>query len=87
MWQSASTLQAAPAAVAAKPAIALPESATQSVNAIAAILTAQPVAVEPAPTAEPVQATASTGTGKGTIQGVITRAGTSEPIPEHTLRS
>src|SRR5204863_6694357 len=44
MWQSASTLQALPA-VAAKPAAAL--AAPQSVNAIAAILTAQPVA-EPA---------------------------------------
>src|SRR6185295_4182838 len=75
MWQSAGTLQARPA-VAAKPVIA-PAAVAQSVNAVAAILTAQPIA-EPAPA---VQATVSTSTVKGSIQGVVTRAGTNQPIP------
>jgi beta-lactamase regulating signal transducer with metallopeptidase domain len=91
MWQSSSTLEATPAAAAqpaAVPAIILPSptapaAVAESVNAIAAILTAQPV-VEPAQTAQAaqaVQANAPLGAAKGTIQGVITRAGTSEPIP------
>jgi beta-lactamase regulating signal transducer with metallopeptidase domain len=86
MWQSASTLQAKPA-VAAPPVIAaaaiLPAATApavaESVSAIAAILTAQPVA-EPAPAAQAPQATVSTSNAKGSIQGVIIRAGSSEPI-------
>jgi beta-lactamase regulating signal transducer with metallopeptidase domain len=77
MWQSAGSLQAAPAVVM-KPAIAAaPTPVATSVNAIAAILTAQPV-VEPAQAAPtPAQA----GNTKTSIQGVVTRAGTSAPIP------
>ena len=85
MWQSAGTLQATPAAAAKPaiapaailPAVAAPAAVAGSVNAIAAILTAQPIA-EPAPAA---QATVPTSTAKGSVQGVVTRAGTSEPIP------
>jgi len=84
MWQSLNTLEAAPALAIKPPAApalimpATPAPATvaQSVNAIAAILTAQPVQPQqtaPTPTA--------IGGAKGTIQGVVTRAGTSEPIP------
>ena len=83
MWQSLNTLEAAPALAIkppAPPALIMPATAppvvAQSVNAIAAILTAQPV--EPQQTA---QAPAAIGAAKGTIQGVVTRAGTSEPIP------
>ena len=89
MWQSSSTLQATPAAPApaaasvailpATAAAAAPAVVGQSVNAIAAILTAQPPQpVEPAQT-PPVAPPA--GTTKGTIQGVVTRAGTSAPVP------
>src|SRR6185436_6180765 len=62
--------------VVARPAIA-PAAAAESVGAIAAILTAQPVA-EPEPVS---QAAVPTSTAKGSIQGVITRAGTTEAIP------
>jgi beta-lactamase regulating signal transducer with metallopeptidase domain len=93
MWQSASALQATPA-VAAQPAIApaaiLPAVTTpavsESVNAIAAILTAQPVA-EPAPSTEATPSTQAApaavpaSNAKGSIQGIVTRAGTTEPIP------
>jgi beta-lactamase regulating signal transducer with metallopeptidase domain len=85
VWQTASTLQATPA-VAAKPAIApaallptvtAPPAVAESVSAIAAILTAQPAA-EPAPAA---QAATPLSVVKGSIQGVVTRAGTSQPVP------
>jgi beta-lactamase regulating signal transducer with metallopeptidase domain len=85
VWQSSSALEATPA-IGAKPAVAAatilpsvtaPPAVAESVNAIAAILTAQPVAV-PAPEA---QTAAPLSTAKGSIQGVITRAGTSDPIP------
>jgi beta-lactamase regulating signal transducer with metallopeptidase domain len=87
VWQSA-TLQATPA-VAAKPLIAAsailpavkaPEAVAESVNTIAAILTAQPIQ----PIAEPAaaaQSTAPQAPARGSIQGVVTRAGTSTPIP------
>jgi beta-lactamase regulating signal transducer with metallopeptidase domain len=77
MWQSASTLQATPIA-AAKPVIA-PAPVSQSVNAIAAILTAQPI-VEPTSPA-PAQAPVQLDSTKGSIQGVVTLAGTNDPIP------
>jgi hypothetical protein len=83
-WQSSTALQAkaalpasvAPAAVVVVPAATSPAPVAQAVNAIAAILTAQP---QPQPAAEP-QAAAPTS-GKGAIQGVVTRAGSSQPIP------
>ena len=81
-WQSSGTLQAtagvpttAPAAVAVLPAITSPAPVAQTVNAIAAIITAQPVA-------EP-QSIASAG--NGVIRGVVTRAGSSEPIAGATV--
>jgi beta-lactamase regulating signal transducer with metallopeptidase domain len=83
MWQSAGTLEAVPGS-AVKPAVATaailpaapaPAAVTESVTAIAAILTAQPVEPARAPQAAPPD------TAKGAIQGVVTRAGTSEPIP------
>ena len=89
VWQSA-TLQATPA-VAAKPVIAAsailpavkaPKAVAESVNTIAAILTAQPIR-EPAitePAAAVQQFVAPQGSVKGSIQGVVTRAGTSSPI-------
>jgi beta-lactamase regulating signal transducer with metallopeptidase domain len=67
MWQSAGTLQATPAVVFKPVRVEAPAPVSEGVSAIAAILTAQPV--EPA-----VQEKAS-------IQGTVTRAGTSEPIP------
>jgi beta-lactamase regulating signal transducer with metallopeptidase domain len=83
-WQSAGTLQAtamlpatAPAAVAVLPALTSPAPVAQTVNAIAAIITAQPQ-----PVAEP-QAIAAPG--KGVIQGVVTRAGSSDPIAGATV--
>jgi beta-lactamase regulating signal transducer with metallopeptidase domain len=92
MWQSSNTVQAAPAAVAEPfaapavivPAAAAPASVAQSVNAIAAILTAQPA--PPVAPAQAPQTPAPAGTTtKGTIQGVVTRAGTSAPIPGATV--
>jgi beta-lactamase regulating signal transducer with metallopeptidase domain len=89
IWQSSSTLQATPV-VAAKPAVAAatilpvvtaPTAVAESVNAIAAILTAQPIAEPPAETQTATQTAAPLGTAKGSIQGVVTRSGTSEPIP------
>ena len=81
MWQSAGALQATPA-VAVKPAVAVaPTPVATSVNAIAAILTAQPVAEPALPVQAPVQSPPQAGNPKGSIQGVVTRAGTSEPIP------
>src|SRR5262245_6849884 len=88
LWQS-TTLQATPA-VAAKPVIAAsailptvtaPKAVAESVNTIAAILTAQPI-TEPATTepAAAVQFVAPQGSTKGSIQGVVTRSGTSSPI-------
>lgn len=83
MWQSAGKLEAVPGS-AIKPAVAtatiLPAAparaaVAESASAIAAILTAQPV--EPAPALQ----AAPSSTAKGSIQGVVTRAGTSEPIP------
>ena len=78
MWQSASTLQATPIVVA-QPVVA-PAPIGGSVGAIAAILTAQPV-VEPSPAEPAAQAPVQLDSSKGSIQGVVTRAGTSEPIP------
>src|SRR4029434_7206806 len=84
VWQSA-TLQATPAvgakpvitASAILPAVTAPAVVAESVNAIAAMLTAQPI-TEPA---GGVQSVALQGPTKGSIQGVVTRAGTSTPIP------
>jgi hypothetical protein len=83
LWQSSSALQAkpvlpapAPVAAAILPASTQPAAVRESVNAIAAILTAQPI-VKP-------QATAGS-TVKGSIQGVVTRAGSSTPIPGATV--
>lgn len=83
MWQ-ASPLVAAPTTISAKagakiaaaPASQSSVPGAQTVNAIAAILTAQPVEPEPVP-----QTAAPSTTSKGTIQGTVTRAGSSEPIP------
>lgn len=82
-WQSSNTLQAktavptaAPAAVAVLPVISSPAPVAETVNAIAAIITAQPQ-----PAAEPQAAPSA----KGTIQGVVTRAGSAEPIPGATV--
>jgi hypothetical protein len=61
------------------PAIAAPASVAQSFNAIAAILTAQP----PTPVV-PLQGpavAAPAGTTKGMIEGVVTRSGTTAPVP------
>ena len=81
MWQSAGALQATPA-IAVKPPVAVaPTPVATSVSAIAAILTAQPVAEPALPAQPPVQAPVQAGNTKGSIQGVVTRAGTSEPIP------
>ncbi len=71
MWQSSSTVQAASATVL-KPVVAAPAPINSSVNAIAAILTAQPATSEPG---------AQAGNTKGSIRGTVTRAGSSEPIP------
>jgi hypothetical protein len=77
MWQSASTIQAAPA-VALKPELApapilppvpAPAAVAESVNAIAAILTAQPVVQVPA--AAPAQ--------PGVISGIV-RTSTGVPL-------
>ena len=81
-WQTSNTLQATPvlpvtaaAAVAVLPAITSPAPVAEAVNAIAAIITAQPQpAVEP-------QSAAISASGMGAIQGVVTRAGSSEPVP------
>jgi beta-lactamase regulating signal transducer with metallopeptidase domain len=83
-WQSSNTLQAttpvlpttAPVAVAVLPAITSPAPIAQSVNAIAAIITAQPQ-----PVAEPQVASGT----KSAIQGIVTRAGSSEPIAGATV--
>jgi beta-lactamase regulating signal transducer with metallopeptidase domain len=83
MWQSSPLIAAPPTlalpsiqlAAAPTPQISIP--AAQTVNAIAAILTAQPV--EPAQAAQTAPTPALTS--KGTIQGTVTRAGSSEPIP------
>jgi beta-lactamase regulating signal transducer with metallopeptidase domain len=81
MWQSAGALQATPV-IAFKPAVAVaPTPVATSVSAIAAILTAQPVAEPALPVQAPVQAPVQGPNTKGSIQGVVTRAGTSEPIP------
>jgi hypothetical protein len=79
-------MQATPA-VAVRPAVtplilptaATPAAVSQGVNAIAAILTAQPV--KPAESQTNPQTAVPPGNVKGTIEGVVTRVGTSEPIP------
>ena len=89
-WQSSSTLQAKPvlppappAAAAVLPALVSPAPVAQGVNAIAAILTAQPVSE---PQVAPAAPSGPSGpSSKGTIQGVVTRAGSSEPIPGATV--
>src|SRR6185436_8796455 len=75
IWQ-APPLIAAPPALPMTAGIPVVSAPAQTVNAIAAILTAQPVEPEPTP-----QTAAPAGTAKGTIQGMVTRSGSSEPIP------
>ena len=84
MWQSSSTLQAkpvlpsaAPVAVAVLPVIVAPAPVAEGINAIAAILTAQPAATPQAASAIP--------SSKGVIQGTVARAGSSGPIPGATV--
>lgn len=81
--QSSTTMQAkpalpataAPTAVVVLPPATSPVPVTQAVNAIAAIITAQP---QP-PTELTVEPQAAAA--KGSIQGVVTRAGSSQPVP------
>jgi beta-lactamase regulating signal transducer with metallopeptidase domain len=57
------------------PAAPAPPAVSSAVTAIAAIITAQPVPAEPAQAA-PV------GTGPGIIEGVVTRRGSTSPVPD-----
>ncbi len=83
MWHSTS-LVAQPAVIlaslspAASPitsAAPVAPAVTTALNSIAAIITAQPVAAEPAQTD-------ASATGTGTIEGIITRIGSTSPVPE-----
>jgi beta-lactamase regulating signal transducer with metallopeptidase domain len=82
LWQASPVIAAPPMLATAGFQIAaapLPQTsitASQTVNAIAAILTAQPVQF-----AQTSQTAPPSATSKGTIQGMVTRAGSSEPIP------